>query len=126
VDLFLPNAREVLQITGESSLERGMLSLAQLGSLVAVKDGQRGAYACTREEMLHEPGIPIQPVDTTGAGDCFSAGFTTAWLAGRPLRECLRWGNIVGGLSTRKWGGTGEVITNKEVEEWLGEMKREA
>jgi sugar/nucleoside kinase (ribokinase family) len=119
VHLFLPNAREVFQLTSESSLEGGMLSLARLCPQVAVKDGSRGAYACTGEDIIHEPAIRVEAVDTTGAGDCFSAGFTKAWLEGQPLRECLRWGNIVGGLSTLKLGGTGQVVTEREVEEWL-------
>jgi sugar/nucleoside kinase (ribokinase family) len=61
-------------------------------------------------------------VDTTGAGDCFNAGFIKAWLDQRPLEECLKWGNIVGGLSTLALGGTGQVTTVKEVEEWLAKV----
>ncbi len=69
--------------------------------------------------MLHEPAIQVTPVDTTGAGDCFNAGFIKAWLDGKPLAECLRWGNVVGGLSTTAHGGTGRLVTAAQVEEWL-------
>ena len=123
VDVFLPNASEARQLSGEQDLEQALRRLAGLGPRVAIKDGPRGAYAWDQDGVLHEPAIPVTPVDTTGAGDCFSAGFAKAWLGGRSLRECLRWGNIMGGLSTLQWGGTGQVVTCQEVEEWL---KRDA
>lgn len=119
VDVFLPNAREARQLTGEEDLEQALRRLARLGPRVAIKDGARGCYALEGEKVLHSPAIPVTPVDTTGAGDCYSAGFARAWLTGCPIEECLRWGNIVGGLSTLQWGGTGKVVTCKEVEEWL-------
>ncbi len=53
------------------------------------------------------------------AGDCLSAGFIKAWLMGRPVRECLRWGSVVGGLSTLALGGTGRAITVEDVSRHL-------
>jgi sugar/nucleoside kinase (ribokinase family) len=119
VDVFLPNRKEAFQITGENNLEAAIRSLAAVGPLVVVKDGANGAYASQEDQILHVPAIPVTPVDTTGAGDCFSAGFTAAYLSGRSIVECLQWANIVGGLSTLKWGGTGQKVTCEEVEAWL-------
>ncbi len=119
VDVLLVNAREARRMTGESDLQRAMRVLSALPPLLVVKDGGNGAYAWAEGQLLHEPAIPVEPLDTTGAGDCFSAGFLRAWLAGRPLRDCLRWGNIVGGLSTLALGGTGQVTTLADVERWL-------
>ncbi|RPI27337.1 MAG: hypothetical protein EHM70_17975, partial [Chloroflexota bacterium] len=98
---------------------RGLLKLGELCPLVVVKDGPRGAYACVGGEIIHSPGIAITPIDTTGAGDAFNAGFIRAWIDELPLEKCLRWGNVVGGLSTLERGGTGKVITCKDVENWL-------
>jgi sugar/nucleoside kinase (ribokinase family) len=120
--VFLPNAREARQITGEEDLKRAVEVLAQVGPVVAVKAGAQGAYGWEAGQVIHEPAIPVTPVDTTGAGDVFSASFAKAWLDGRPLRECLRWGNIVGGLSTLKHGGTGQRVTCADVEEWLNRI----
>ena len=119
-DAFLPNAAEARRITGKSDLDEAMAALVALCPLVIVKDGANGSYARTGGATLHAPGIAVTPVDTTGAGDCFSAGFLRAWFDDRPLAECLRWGNIVGGLSTTAFGGTGRPVTTAEVEPLLG------
>ncbi len=119
VDLFLPNAREARRFTGVTDLGDAIRSLAALGPLVVVKDGAHGAYACAQGRIIHEPAIPVTALDTTGAGDCFNAGFVKAWLDGKPLEECLRWGNIVGGLSTTVRGGTGRAVSVADVEQWL-------
>ena len=68
---------------------------------------------------MSAPAIPVTPVDTTGAGDCFNAGFLCAWLDSRPLGECLRWGNAVGGLSTTARGGTARIVTAADVARYL-------
>ena len=86
---------------------------------MVVKDGGRGAFACDGNETLHAEPIAITPIETTGAGDSFNAGFVKAWLDSLPLQECLRWGNIVGGLSTLAPGGTGKAVTVEEVKKWL-------
>jgi sugar/nucleoside kinase (ribokinase family) len=119
VDLFLPNALEARRMTAKDDLAAAIRALGKLCPLVVVKDGPRGAYACADGEIVHAPAISVTPVDTTGAGDCFNAGFIKAWLDGRPLVECLRWGNIVGGLSTLARGGTGRVVTVADVERYL-------
>lgn len=120
LDLFTANVDEVRWLTGLQDLEAGMRALCELCPLVVIKAGAQGAYACDRGRVIHAPAIPVTPLDTTGAGDCFNAGFLKAWLDGRPLEECLRWANIVGGLSTLARGGTGYVVTPAEVEKWLG------
>jgi len=120
VDVLLPNAREARSLTGEDDLMKAIKTLGELCPLVVVKDGSRGAYACQGNEILHAEAIAITPIETTGAGDCFNAGFLKAWLDSLTVLECLRWGNIVGGLSTLAPGGTGKSVTVEEVKKWLG------
>lgn len=118
-EVFLPNAAEARCLTGQEDLRVAALELGKLCPLVAIKDGAHGAWGCQQGQVIHVPAIPVQALDTTGAGDCFSSGFVAAWLNGLPLARCLQWGNIVGGLSTQKWGGTGELVTVETVQQWL-------
>lgn len=119
LDVFLPNAREARRMTGLDDIEAAIRQLGELCRLVVVKDGANGSYACQNKTLTHASGMKVEPVDTTGAGDCFNAGFITAWLEGKPLEACLKWGNVVGALSTMELGGTGRVITRDEVEKCL-------
>lgn len=119
VDLLLPNAREARCLTGETDIHQALRKLGQLCPLVVVKDGERGSYAFKQGEVVHVPAIQVVPIDTTGAGDCFNAGFLRAWLDGLPLETCLLWGNVVGGLSTLALGGTGKKITLEDLKHWL-------
>lgn len=119
-DIFLPNAQEARRLTGEQELELAIFRLSQLCPLVVVKDGSKGSLAWSQGQLIHVQSIPVQPVDTTGAGDNFNAGFLRAWLDGKPLHTCLKWGNIVGGLSTTVMGGTTLKITCDEVNQYLG------
>lgn len=119
VDVFLPNATEAKRLTGSVDTESALRELGALCPLVVIKDGAHGAHAIVGGQVFHEPAIPVTPVDTTGAGDCFNAGFIKAWLEGRPIAECLRWGNVVGGLSTTARGGTARAVSLEEVQRWL-------
>ena len=118
-DIFLPNAAEARRLTGADDTIMAMRSLAELCPLVVVKDGANGAYALQNDQVVHAPALPLTPLETTGAGDCFNAGFLKAWLDGRPLLECLQWGNILGGLSTQALGGPGYRVSVQEVQEHL-------
>lgn len=119
VDIFLPNAQEARRITGEPNLEVAIRQLGELCPIIVVKDGSNGSYSIKNNELIHEPAISVDPIDTTGAGDNFNAGFLCAWLDGFPLEICQKWGNIVGGLSTTALGGTTRKITREQVGKYL-------
>jgi sugar/nucleoside kinase (ribokinase family) len=118
VDIFAPNASEALQLTGAVTVEDALAQLAALTPLVIVKRGAEGALAQAGERVARAPGIPVDVFDTTGAGDCFNAGFLYGHLRGWPLEASLRSGNICGGLSTTARGGAA-APSAAQVEEWL-------
>ena len=124
VDFFLPNDHEARQIQWGRPL--GLLDAAGGGALptplartTVIKLGSEGALAITREGTVSAPAFPVTPIDTTGAGDSFDAGFLDAFLRGAPLEECLRRGNACGALSTLALGGTEGFPTPAQVEEFL-------
>lgn len=118
-DIFLPNAQEARRLTGEMDLELAIRKLGELCPLVVVKAGSNGSFAFSNNFLLHIPAIPIKSIDTTGAGDNFSAGFLRAWLDEQSIDTCLKWGNITGGLSTLELGGTTRKISSDEIKETL-------
>jgi sugar/nucleoside kinase (ribokinase family) len=119
VDLFFPNEVELRGITGTDDVREGLKRLENGRTRTIAKLGPRGAAALVDGALLEVAAFPVEPVDTTGAGDSFDAGFLCAWLAERPLGECLRWGSACGSLSTRGSGGTGRQADRAEVERLL-------
>jgi len=106
VDVLFPNEVELAAISGTADLADGLRRLSSDRTRVVAKLGRRGSATLTKDLLLEVPAFAIDPIDTTGAGDSFDAGFLHAWLREQPLRECLRWGSACGALSTRGLGGT--------------------
>jgi sugar/nucleoside kinase (ribokinase family) len=104
-DVFLPNASEAVHIAGTATLDEAVITLADTAGLVVAKAGPDGAVAARGDELVRAPAPAVDPVDGTGAGDSFDAGFLASWLAGDPLERALAIANACGGLSTRALGG---------------------
>jgi sugar/nucleoside kinase (ribokinase family) len=122
-DIFLPNAQEARRLTGEQNLTAAIQQLGELCPLVVIKDGCNGSLAYSNHEIIKVPAISVDPIDTTGAGDNFNAGFLFAWLDDQSIETCLKWGNVVGGLSTTAMGGTIRKITCDEVRDYISNWK---
>jgi sugar/nucleoside kinase (ribokinase family) len=120
VDVFAPNQSEACQLTGKDDPAEAAAQLGEFCPLVIVKAGKDGAFARSGELSWHSPALNVEVVDTTGAGDVFNAGFLAADLRGESIETCLRIGNICGGLSTTKHGGTAAAPTLAELEKYLG------
>jgi ribokinase len=104
-DVLLPNAQEAQRLAGEEEVEAAARRLAAGGPLVVVKLGADGALA-SGEEIVRVRAPKVDPVDATGAGDSFDAGFLAARLAGEDLAGALALGCACGALSARAAGGT--------------------
>jgi sugar/nucleoside kinase (ribokinase family) len=124
VRFYSPNAREARAITQLDNLEQTAKELGKLCQTVIVKDGGNGCWCSDNNQLYFEPAHKVKVVDTTGAGDCFNAGFLCAWLKGRDISTCLKWGNIAGALSTQKAGGNGYRLSVEEISTILGEVTK--
>jgi sugar/nucleoside kinase (ribokinase family) len=119
VDLFLPNELELAAITGHDEVLAGLHALDNGHTQTVVKRGQRGCASLEQGHLLQVPAFAVDPIDSTGAGDSFDAGFLHAWLRDLPLFDCLRWGSACGSLSTRSIGGTAGQASASEVQTLL-------
>ncbi len=106
LDIFMPNEDELRRMAGCDETERAMAHFAPAVPLMVVKRGRRGCSLRMSGSIVHVAGVPVEPVDTIGAGDSFDAGFLTAFLKGLEPVACARAGNISGALSTQGAGGT--------------------
>lgn len=122
VDLFLPNELELAAITGHDGVLAGLRALDNGRTQTVVKRGQLGCASLDQGQLLEVPAFAVDPVDSTGAGDSFDAGFLHAWLRGQTLRDCMRWGSACGSLSTRRTGGTAGQASVSEVDTLLANV----
>jgi sugar/nucleoside kinase (ribokinase family) len=125
VDLFFPNEMEAAALGGSADMETALAELGRLAKRVVIKRGAEGLMTAEAGRTIVAPGFRVDPVDTTGAGDSFNAGFVHGFLQGAPLAECAVWGHACGALSTRALGGTEGFPTREEVERFLGERSAE-
>ena len=65
------------------------------------------------------PAFNITPIETTGAGDNFNAGFLFARLDGLPLEACLHWGAACGAMAALQPGGLDGQLPASEVRAWM-------
>ncbi|HNY95204.1 MAG TPA: sugar kinase [Flexilinea sp.] len=106
-DVFLPNMTELMAISGEKDPDSAIRHLTKNRNLlVAVKNGEDGAFAEKDKVRYSAETIQVKPIDTTGAGDSFDAGFLFGFLNGLGIEKSLRIGCICGALSTLGIGGT--------------------
>lgn len=104
-DVVLANGDEALAMTGETDVHRATGSLGEYCPIAVVKLGARGAIAFADGRLVEVPAEPAEIVDTTGAGDCFNAGFLRGWLAGLSVEHCMTLASICGARAVETFGG---------------------
>jgi len=119
VDVFLPNENEALALTGTKEIESVIQRLSESCKVVAIKLGADGAIARRGGETARAPAIPVEVVDTVGAGDTFDAGFLFGWLNGWSLEKTLSLAVVCGSLSARAAGGTSAQPTLDEAMKYV-------
>lgn len=112
VDVFLPNLSELRALGSGADVDIAR-DLASRGPRVVVKAGADGGWSVDAAgAVARAPGLPVEVVDTTGAGDSFDAGYLAALAHGvADEAERLRWAAAAGSLSTLGSGGTGRQAT---------------
>ena len=106
VDIVFANSEEATAFTGLKPTD-AVSELARLCSIAVVKLGADGACAESNGESCRVPALSVpKVVDTTGAGDCFAAGFLHALTKKEDLRECLDEGTRIAAQIIQVIGAT--------------------
>ena len=122
-DIFFPNEREGGWVSSAVEPREILQKLREKGvRSVGLKLGGKGAALLWRRRQFLADSFPVKNIDTTGAGDCFNAGFIFAWLRGDNPQRRLEIANICGALSTRELGGIAGFPTLKELKEYESQL----
>lgn len=120
LDFLFVNEDEARMITGELSPSAAAPVLLSKGvGVVVIKLGSRGCAIHAADNAHACPGFAVDTKDTTGAGDCFVAGFLAARARGESLGEAGRFANAVAAKSVEKIGGAVGIPSYDQVKGWM-------
>ena len=104
-DLFLPSQEDITALTGLTEPQAIIdWSHAQGAEQVVLKLGAQGAWASDGQTRRHVPGLAVQAVDATGAGDCFAGNLLARLSQGDDLWTATAYANAAAALSVQGYG----------------------
>jgi sugar/nucleoside kinase (ribokinase family) len=84
--------------------------------MLCVTLGAHGAMLLAGDRIYQVDGIPVDVVDSTGAGDVFRGAFITALLRGDQPQDILRFANLAAALSCTRPGAIRGIPTFAEIQ----------
>ncbi len=96
VDIVFANEDEARALTGLEPAE-ALYELSKLAEIAVVKTGSSGSLVKSHQEQYSIGVIDVTPIDTTGAGDLYAAGFLYGLANGKSIRECGELGALLAG-----------------------------
>ena len=95
VDIVFANETESRAFTGLSDAREALDEIAKQCGIAVVKVGKDGSWVKSGDEVHYIPACEAKPIDATGAGDTYAAGFLYAHSLGMPLQQCGEIGSII-------------------------------
>lgn len=141
-DIFVPNEVECLKYTQEDCCFKGAAKFLEAVPALVITRGERGAIVAERGAMAAElgssrgdepaggappyteptfielPAITVKALDTTGAGDSFTAGLVRGLVAGASLVEAAVLGQVTAAWTVERPGGSASAPTSEELVRW--------
>lgn len=130
IDIFILSQREFYTLLNiqekikDKTIVENANTLLELGiKVLIVTMGERGAFLLTDQESELIPSANVsQVIDTTGAGDAFSAGFIYGFVknlsyAFEDLKQNVKIGNFVAGKCIQELGARNGIPTSDEVKQ---------
>jgi ribokinase len=83
--------------------------------IICVTLGRRGVLALVDGAPLIIPGRAVDPVDTTGAGDCFVGAVAAQLADGKSIRDALGYANVAASICVQRMGAAPSMPAAAEV-----------
>ncbi|MFW5798656.1 MAG: PfkB family carbohydrate kinase [Planctomycetota bacterium] len=123
VDIVSPNETELhamtgLEVTDRDSAEAAARTLLEAGwSAVVVKLGDAGALWMDHQRTAHQRAYKVDVVDTTAAGDAFTAALAVARADGQSVEDALAYACAAGALACTAAGAQPGMPTREAVQQ---------
>ena len=126
VDILTPNQSETellsgMQVSNDEEARTAAEALRArmvdtTTAAVVLTLGEQGALILTATTSERIPALPVDAVDTTGAGDAFCGALATALASGETLHEAIAFANAAGAVAVTVTGATPSMPTRAKVE----------
>lgn len=126
IEIFSPNEEETFHYTGvqpttvESCLRACMVLTRKVkAKYYVLKLGGRGAFVYDGTYCKFLPGYEVRVVDTTAAGDAFTAALTLEYMRSGDIMRAVEYANVVGALTVAKAGASMSIPSAKNVHDFV-------
>ncbi len=119
-DIYISPQDELIKIMEVHSLEDALEMLFDIGpKIAAITLGSNGSLISDKKNKFKIPPYKVKPLDTTGAGDAFSAGFITGILNNQNLENCGKMGNATAAIKIQHIGAREGLPTKKILNKFI-------
>jgi 2-dehydro-3-deoxygluconokinase len=123
-DWFLPGLEEVTLLSGLTDVAAVVDWCHARGApVVVMKCGAEGVVVSDGRRREHIPGLAVQSVDATGAGDCFDGAYAARVLCGDDPFAAARYANAAAALATTGFGAVAPLPRDAEVRGMLASAR---
>ncbi len=131
LEMFSPNETETFGFTGisptnEDACLRACYELKKRikAKYTVIKLGAKGAYVFDGEDGILFPSYEINAVDTTAAGDAFTAALTLKYLECNDIAEACRFANCAGALTVSRHGASSSIPSFSETQAFFEKINK--
>lgn len=122
VDIVFANETEAKAFTKIPDPKKSLEEISTHCKIAVVKVGKDGSWVRSGDEEYQIPAWPAEPVDATGAGDTYAAGFLYAHSLGMPLKVCGEIGSIIAAKVVEVIGTKMDVNRWKEADKQISQL----
>ena len=126
LEVFSPNETECEIFTGinpstpENCLRASLELLKRVDAkYIVLKLGGRGCFVCDGKYYYCVPSYDTKVVDTTAAGDAFTAGLVLHYLQSGNMVQAAQYGNVVGAITVSRAGASTSIPSEAEVAKFI-------
>jgi sugar/nucleoside kinase (ribokinase family) len=119
VDLLFCNESEAFAFTKKNNIEEASVELKKVAKSFAVTLGARGAYIFDGKKEIHVVTMPVEAVDTNGAGDLFAGAFLYAINNGLSYAEAGKLGCMSSSTLVTQFGARLKLEQTQKIKKQL-------
>jgi fructokinase len=106
VRIIFSNEAEIIALTDSADFNEALKKISDFEGLFVLTRSERGSVISSKGELVVQQASHVdQVVDTTGAGDAYTAAFLHGWTNNKSLQECAELGSRCAAAVIQQVGG---------------------